>query len=84
MTPTPVPDTHGNTRRLRRLLPDSVAACLATPNCRAIITKKHQISSSKTPAARSCFNLPSACVAKRVSLSLRAITAALERVAKSP
>ena len=84
MMPTPVPDTHGNTHRLCWLLPDSAAACLATPDSCAITTKKHKISSLKTPAARSCSNLRSAYVAKQVSLPLRAITAAPELVAKSP
>ena len=84
MMPTPVLDTHRNTRRLRWLLPDSAAACLATPNCCAITTKKHKISSFKTPAARSCFNLRSTYVAERVSLTLRVITGAPELVAKSP
>jgi hypothetical protein len=36
------------------------------------------------PTARSCFNLRSAYLAKRVSLPLRLITAAPELVAKSP
>jgi len=84
MMPTPVLDTHGNTHRLCWLLPDSAAACLASPDCCAIITKKHKISSLKMPAARSCFNLRSADLAKRVSLPLRAMTAAPELVAKSP
>jgi len=84
MMPTPVPDTHGNTHRLCWLLPDSAAACLATPDCCAITTKKHKISSLKTPATRSCSNLRSAYVAKQVSLPLCAITAAPELVAKSP
>jgi hypothetical protein len=83
MMPTPVLDIHGNAHRLCWLLPDSAAACLAT-NCCAITTKKHQISSLKTLAARSCFNLRSAYVAKRVSLPLRVITGAPEIVAKSP
>jgi hypothetical protein len=39
MMPTPVLDTHGNTHRLYWLLPDSAAACLATPDCCAITTK---------------------------------------------
>lgn len=84
MMPTPVLDTHGNTHPLSRLLPDSAAACLATPDCCAITTKKHKISSFKTPAARSCFNLGSAYVLKSLSLPLRVIAAAPERVAKSP
>jgi len=42
MMPTPVLDTHGNTRRLGWLLPDSAAACLATPRCCAITTKQTQ------------------------------------------
>jgi hypothetical protein len=84
MMPMPVLDTHGNTYRLCWLLPDSAAACLATPDCCAITTKRHKISSLKTPAARSCFNLRSAYVAKRVSLPLRVIAGAPERVAKSP
>ena len=84
MRPTPVLDTHGNTHRLCWLLPDSTAACLATPDCCAITTKKHKISSLKTPIARSCFNLCSAYQAKRVSLPSRAITGTPEPVAKSP
>jgi hypothetical protein len=84
MMPMPVLDTHGNTYRLCWLLPDSAAACLATPDCCAITTKRHKISSLKTPAARSCFNPHSAYVAKRVSLPLRVIAGAPERVAKSP
>ena len=81
---TPVLDTHGNTHRLGWLLPDSAAACLATPDRCAITTKKHKISSPKMPAARSCFSLRSAYVAKRVSLPLRLITGAPELVAKPP
>jgi hypothetical protein len=84
MMPTPVLDTHGNTLRLCRLLPDSAAACLATPDCCAITTKRHKISSLKTPAARSCFNLGSAYVVKPLSLPLRVIAGAPELVAKSP
>ena len=84
MMPTPVLDTHGNTHRLSWLLPDSAAACRATPDCCAITPKKHKICSLKTPAVRSCFNLRSAYVAKRVSLPLRVITGAPELVAKSP
>jgi hypothetical protein len=84
MMPTPVLDTHGNTYRLSWLLPDSAAACLATPDWCAITTKRHKISSLRTPAARSCFNLRSAYVAKRLSLPLRVITGAPELVAKSP
>jgi hypothetical protein len=84
MMPTPVLDTHSNTHRLCRLLPDSAAACLATPDCCAITPKTHKISSLKTPTARSCFNLRSAYAAKRTSLPLRLITGAPELVAKSP
>ena len=84
MMPTPVLDTHGNTHRLCRLLPDRAAACLATPDCCAITTKKRKVSSLKTPAAQSCFNLRSAYVATRVSLPLRLITGAPALVAKSP
>ena len=84
MMPTPVLDTHGNTHRLCWLLPDSAAACLATPDWCAITTKKHKISSFKTPAARSYFNPRSAYVANRGSLPLRVIPAAPELVAKSP
>ena len=84
MMPTPVLDTHGNTHRLCWLLPDSAAACLATPGCCAIIAKRHKISSLKTPAARSCFNLRPAYVAKWVSLPRRVITGAPELLAKSP
>ena len=84
MMPTPVLDTHGNAHRLCWLLPDSAAACLATPDCCAIITKKHKISSFKTLAARSCVNLRSPYLAKWVSLPLRVITGAPELVAKSP
>ncbi len=84
MMPTPFLDTRSNTHRLRRLLADSADACLATADCCAIATKRHQISSLKTPAARSCFNLRSANDAKRVSLQLRVITCAPEPVAKSP
>jgi len=84
MMPTPVLDTHGNTHRLCWLLPDSAPACRVTPDGRAITTKKHKISSLKMPAARSCFNLPSAELAKRVSLPLRLITGAPELVAESP
>ena len=84
MMPTPVLDTHGNTHRLGWLLPDSAAACLATPDYCAITPKRYKTSALKTPAARSCFNLRSACVAKRVSLLLRVITGAPELVAKSP
>jgi hypothetical protein len=84
MIQTPVLDTHGNTHRLGWLLPDSAAACLTTPDCCAITTKRHKIPSLKTPAARSCFNLPSAYVAKRVSRPLRIITGAPELLAKSP
>ncbi len=84
MMPTPVLDTHRNARRLCRLLPDNAAACLATPDCCAITTKKHKISSLKMVAARSCFNLRSAHLAKQVSLPLRIITSTPELVAKSP
>jgi len=42
MMPTPALDTHGNTHRLWWLLPDSAAACLATPDCCAITKKKAQ------------------------------------------
>jgi hypothetical protein len=84
MMPMPVLDTHGNTHRLCWLLPDSAAACLATPDCCAITPKRYKISSLKTPAARSCFNLRSADVAKRVSLPPRLIPDAPELVAKSP
>jgi hypothetical protein len=84
MMPTPVLDTHRNARRLCGLLPDSAAACLATPDCCVITTKKHKISSLTIPAARSCFNLRSAYAAKWISLPLRLVTAAPERVAKSP
>jgi hypothetical protein len=84
MMPMPVLDTHGNTHRLCWLLPDSAAACLATPDCCAITPKRCKISSLKTPAARSCFNLRSAYVAKRVSLPPRLIPDAPELVAKSP
>ena len=83
MMPTPVFDTHGNTHRLSWLLPDRAAACLATPDWCAITTKRHKISSLSTPAARSCFNLRSAYVAKQLSLPLRVITGAPELVAKS-
>jgi hypothetical protein len=84
MMPTPVRDTHGNTHRLCRLLPDSAAACLATPDCCAITPKRHKISSLKMPAARLCFNLRSAYAASWVSLPLRVISAAPQLVAKSP
>lgn len=84
MRPTPVLDTHGNTHRRCWLLPNSAAACLTTPDCCAITIKRHKISSLKTPAARSCFNLHSTYPAKRVSLPLRVITGAPELVAKSP
>ena len=84
MRPTPVLDTHGNTHRLCWLLPDSAAACLVTPDCCAIPTKRHKISSLKTPAARSRFNLRSAFVANQVSLPRRVIAGAPELVAKSP
>jgi hypothetical protein len=84
MMPMPVLDTHGNTHRLCWLWPDSATACLATPNCCAITTKRYKTSPLKTPAARSCFNLRSADVAKRGSLPLRVITGAPELVAKSP
>ena len=84
MMPTPVFDTHRNTHRLCWLLPDSAAACLATPECCAITTKRYKTSSLKTLAARSCFNLRAAYVAKRGSLPLRVITGAPELVAKSP
>ena len=54
MMPTPALDTHGNTHRLWWLLPDSAAACLATPDCCAITKKKPKISSLRrglaTPA----------------------------------
>jgi hypothetical protein len=83
MMPTSVLDTHGNTH-LCWLLPDSAAACLAMPDCCSITTKKHKISSLKTPAARSSFNLRSAGLAKRVSLPLQVITRAPELAAKSP
>jgi hypothetical protein len=82
MMPAPVLDTQSNTHRLRWLLPDSATACLATPDCCAITTRRHKISSLKTPAARSCFNLHSTYPAKRVSLPLRVITGAPELVAK--
>ena len=84
MMPMPVLDTHRNAHRLCWLLPDSAAACLATPDCCPITTKKHKISSLKTPAAISCFDLRSAYVANRGSLPLRVITGAPELVAKSP
>jgi hypothetical protein len=84
MRPTPVLDTHGNTHRLCWLLPDSAAACRATPDCCAITTKRYKTSSLKTPAARSYFNLRSADVANRGSLPLRVITGAPELVANSP
>jgi hypothetical protein len=84
MMPTPALDTHGNTHRLWWLLPDSAAACLATPDCCAITKKNPKSRRSKCPAARSYFNLRSAYVAKRVSLPLRVITGAPELVAKSP
>ena len=71
MMPPPVLDTHSRTHRLCRLLPDSAAACLATPDCCAITPKRHKISSLKTPTARSYFNLPSAYAAKRALLPLR-------------
>jgi hypothetical protein len=83
MMPAPVLDTQSNTHRLRWLLPDSATACLATPDCCAITTKRHKISSLKTPAARSCFNLRSAYAANPVSLPLRVIIGAPELVAKS-
>lgn len=83
MMPTSVLDTHGNAH-LCWLLPDSAAAYLATPDCCSITTEKHKISSLKTPAARSCFNLRSACMAKWLSLPLQVITCAPELVAKSP
>jgi hypothetical protein len=67
-----------NTHRLCWLLPNSAAARLATPDCCAIASKKHKIPSLKTPVAQSRFNLRSAYLAKRVSLPLRAITAASE------
>jgi hypothetical protein len=84
MMPTPFLDMRSNTHRLCRLLADSADACLATPDCCAITTKRHKISSLKTPAARSCFNLRPANEAKRASLPLRVITCAPEPVAKSP
>jgi hypothetical protein len=84
MRPTPVLDTHGNTHRPCWLLPDSAPACRVTPDCGAITTKKHKLSSLKMPAARSCFNLPSAYPATLVSLPLRLIAGAPELVAKSP
>ena len=84
MMPMPILDTHRNTHRLCWLSPDSAAVCLATPDCCAITPKRHKISSLKTPAARSCFNLRSADLAKRVPLPLRVITGAPELVAKSP
>jgi hypothetical protein len=84
MMPAPVLDTQSNTHRLRWLLPNSATACLATPDCCAITTKRHKISSLKAPAARSCFNLRSAYAANRVSLPLRVIIGAPELVAKSP
>jgi len=84
MMPMPVLDRHGNTHCLCWLLPNSAAARLATPDCCAITSKKHKISSLKTPVAQSRFNLRSAYPAKQVSLPLRAITAAPELVAKSP
>ena len=84
MMPTPALDTHGNTHRLWWLLPDSAAACLATPDCCAITKKKPKISSLKMPCCSIVFNLRSAYVAKRVSLPLPVITGAPELVAKSP
>jgi hypothetical protein len=62
------------------------APTLASP-CRIFAQSqpKHTKSRrSKTPAARSCFNLRSANEAKRVSLPLRVITCAPEPAAKSP
>jgi hypothetical protein len=84
MMPMPVLDTPCNTHRLRWLLADSADARHATPDCCPIATNRHKISSLKTPAARSSFNLPSAYEAKPISLSLRPIAGAPEPVAKSP
>src|SRR5262249_28039553 len=78
MMPTPALDTHGNTHRPCWLCPTAPAACLATPDCCAITTKNTKSRRSKCPAARSCFNLRSAYVAKRLSLPLRVITGAPE------
>jgi len=84
MMPTPVLDTH-----LQRSLPVLALArqrrhllhhAGSLPNH----NQTHKIPSLKTPAARSCFNLPSAHAAKQVSLPLRVITGAPELVAKSP
>jgi hypothetical protein len=84
MMPTPFLDTRSNTHRLCWLLADNADACLAMPDCCAITTKRHKISSLNTPAARSCFNLRSANEAKPVSLPLRVNACAPEPVAKSP
>ena len=84
MMPAPFLDTRSNTHRLRWLLGDSADACLATPDHCAIVTKKHKISSLKTPLDPSCVNLRSANEAKRVSLPLRVITCEPEPVAESP
>ena len=84
MMPTPFLDTRSNTRRLCWLLADSADACLATPDCCAITTTRHNVSPLKTPAAQSCFNLRSTNEAKRLSLPLRVITCAPEPVARSP
>jgi hypothetical protein len=83
MMPMPVLDSHD------KHSPPVLALAqqrrrLATPDCCAITSKKRTIPSLKTPVAQSRFNLRSAYLAKRVSLPLRAITAAPELVAKSP
>lgn len=84
MMPTPVLNTHGNTHRLCWPLPDGAAACLATPDCCAITTKDTKSRRSKRLLLDRASTYGSASMAKRVSLPLRVITAALELVAKSP
>jgi hypothetical protein len=74
MMPTPFLDIRSNTHRLYWLSADSADACLATPDCCAITTKRHKISSLKTPDARSSFYLRSANEAKPLSLPLRVVT----------
>ena len=84
MMPTPALDTHGNTHRLWWLLPDSAAACLATPDCCAITKKKPKISSLKMPCC-SIVLQPTFRLRGKTGLAAASLTTgAPELVAKSP
>ena len=84
MRPESILDTRNRIHNLCWLLADNADACLATPDCCVITTKRLKILPRKPPFARSCLNARSASAAKWLSLRLHFITRMPEPAAKSP